>query len=196
MKYVAISIHGSYLGLASGGPTADVGFDAALGLLRADGTGIGDPSIFERVEHGDARISLRMLDRTVVALSGDRLARSDDAATAEVFTEVWWPDDRISLRASNGMFVCAEGGGGREIVVNRPEAGEWEKFYYEQVPAELLPAEEPADTGIEEALGRSGVDLLREQAEQSRLDAATQRIDLPEPPGVSDTIRDKPPLFP
>ncbi|MBE9108555.1 hypothetical protein IQ273_03875 [Nodosilinea sp. LEGE 07298] len=34
----------------------------------------------------------------------------------------------IALRAHNGMYVCAEAGGGRELVVNRTWIGEWEPF--------------------------------------------------------------------
>ena len=34
----------------------------------------------------------------------------------------------IALRAHNGMYVCAEAGGGRELVVNRNWIGKWEPF--------------------------------------------------------------------
>jgi len=34
----------------------------------------------------------------------------------------------ISLRAYNGQYVCAEGGGGGEVVANRHEIGVWETF--------------------------------------------------------------------
>lgn len=34
----------------------------------------------------------------------------------------------IHLKASNGQYVCAEGGGGRAVVANRPVAGAWETF--------------------------------------------------------------------
>lgn len=35
---------------------------------------------------------------------------------------------KISLRANNGLWVCAEGGGGREVVANRAVPREWETF--------------------------------------------------------------------
>ncbi len=35
---------------------------------------------------------------------------------------------KIALRASNGQYVCAEDGGGRELVANRNAIGDWEKF--------------------------------------------------------------------
>lgn len=35
---------------------------------------------------------------------------------------------RVALRAHNGMFVAAEGGGGSGLIANRPRAGGWETF--------------------------------------------------------------------
>ncbi|MCA9742175.1 hypothetical protein KC734_11585 [candidate division KSB1 bacterium] len=39
---------------------------------------------------------------------------------------------KCTLKAYNGQYVCAEGGGGREVVANRNEAAGWEIFtlYY------------------------------------------------------------------
>jgi hypothetical protein len=39
----------------------------------------------------------------------------------------------IHLRAYDGHYVCAEGGGGRELVANRPGRGDWETFEVELV---------------------------------------------------------------
>ena len=39
----------------------------------------------------------------------------------------------IHLRANNGQYVCAEGGGGREVVANRDARGPWETFTVERV---------------------------------------------------------------
>src|ERR687894_1572333 len=39
----------------------------------------------------------------------------------------------IALRANNGQYVCAEGGGGREVVANRDARGPWETFTVERV---------------------------------------------------------------
>ncbi len=36
--------------------------------------------------------------------------------------------DQFALTAHNGQFVCAENGGGREVVANRNAIGPWEKF--------------------------------------------------------------------
>lgn len=35
---------------------------------------------------------------------------------------------KIALQASNGQYVCAEGGGGQNLVANRGELGPWEAF--------------------------------------------------------------------
>lgn len=37
-------------------------------------------------------------------------------------------EKKIALKAHNGQFVCAEGGGGRELIANRSQAREWETF--------------------------------------------------------------------
>lgn len=37
----------------------------------------------------------------------------------------------ISFQASNGQYVCAEGGGGREVVANRGGIGPWETFVFQ-----------------------------------------------------------------
>lgn len=37
----------------------------------------------------------------------------------------------ISFQAGNGQYVCAEGGGGREIVANRNGPGPWEIFVFQ-----------------------------------------------------------------
>jgi hypothetical protein len=42
-------------------------------------------------------------------------------------------DSRIHLRADNGQYVCAEGGGGGEVVANRDSAREWETFTVELI---------------------------------------------------------------
>ncbi|MEK7994929.1 MAG: hypothetical protein AAB403_14080 [Planctomycetota bacterium] len=40
---------------------------------------------------------------------------------------------QVAVRANNGQFVCAEGGGGREVVANRGAIGTWETFTIEIV---------------------------------------------------------------
>jgi hypothetical protein len=34
----------------------------------------------------------------------------------------------IALQTADGSYLCAEGGGGRELVANRPAVGPWETF--------------------------------------------------------------------
>ena len=38
------------------------------------------------------------------------------------------PGSRVALQASNGQYVCAEGGGGQAVVANRNAIGPWETF--------------------------------------------------------------------
>jgi hypothetical protein len=81
-------------------------------------------------------------------------------------------------------------------VVNRAEAGDWEKFFYEQVPAELVPAEEAEHTRVEGALGESVVDAVQRQARQSRIDLSAPALETPEEPGRTDTVSDARRRFP
>ena len=46
----------------------------------------------------------------------------------EKFKLIKLPDNKIALKASNGQYVVAEGGGGRELRANRNAIGPWEKF--------------------------------------------------------------------
>ncbi len=46
----------------------------------------------------------------------------------EVFSFIWLSGKRFALRAYTGKYVCAEGGGGGEVNVNRDRIGEWEQF--------------------------------------------------------------------
>lgn len=49
----------------------------------------------------------------------------------------------VILRTANGQFLCAEGGGGREVLADRPSFGPWETFTVE-VDAPPAPQAEPA----------------------------------------------------
>ena len=56
-----------------------------------------------------------------------------DASHPESNT-VFTSREKIALKAYNGQFVCAEGGGGRELVANRSSAGPWEIFTLFKLP--------------------------------------------------------------
>ncbi len=60
---------------------------------------------------------------------GTRLiANSTSIGTRERFKRVRVGEGLIALRASNGLYVAAEGGGGSTLVANRTAIGAWETF--------------------------------------------------------------------
>jgi hypothetical protein len=44
----------------------------------------------------------------------------------------------VALRAASGQYVCAEGGGGLDVVANRPDLGPWEIFKYMWWPGDAI----------------------------------------------------------
>jgi carbamate kinase len=96
---------------------------------------------------GDSRIALRADNGQYVCAEGgggrEVVANRDSAREWETFTVERVPGrrgrgnvrtgDSIALRADNGQYVCAEGGGGREVVANRDRAQEWETFTVELI---------------------------------------------------------------
>ncbi|UOA08855.1 metallophosphoesterase [Methylobacter sp. S3L5C] len=85
-----------------------------LGSRNRQGEWIGQPQYREIMVDGQAVVSLEMKDLPMV----------DFLSTAKMTPACW----NIALRADNGMYVCAELGGGRELIVNRTMAKEWETF--------------------------------------------------------------------
>ncbi|MFK5635983.1 fascin domain-containing protein [Ornithinimicrobium sp. LYQ103] len=87
-----------------------------------------------------SRVRLRAPDGHYVAARGpDRVldaAAQEPALRETVFTIVLATGEprqfghfsRFALRASDGRFVCAEGGGNGTVVANRPKVGPWETF--------------------------------------------------------------------
>lgn len=72
-----------------------------------------------------------------VAIEGDRRLRAiADGGGAGYAGDIRWQNydverlgnGQVALRAWDGKYVCAEGGGGRELVANRDVIGSWETF--------------------------------------------------------------------
>jgi hypothetical protein len=116
-------------------------------IVSATGSGFGPDSIFERLEVGDGQVRFR--SRGEYLWIGSPPNRGlyiggTEPTVESTFREIWHDDDRISLLSARNQFVCAEGGGGDRIVVDRSEIGDWERFYYAVPPADLIKALFPA----------------------------------------------------
>lgn len=114
--------------------------------LWATGAEAGPSSILVRVDLDHGRVALRTLDGRYLSCRPDPghnygLYPVDELGPREVFEEVLWPDDRISLRSCELTYVSAEEAPRRRVVVNRTEAGEAERLTYLPAPSGLVPAQ-------------------------------------------------------
>ncbi len=75
----------------------------------------------------------------------------------------------VNIRASNGQFFCAEGGGGREVVANRPVASTWETF---ELDGGTGPGGEPKPGDTVTLRSQDGRYVQSDLAHGSRLQAA------------------------
>ncbi|MGA8046944.1 MAG: hypothetical protein WCA30_11840 [Dermatophilaceae bacterium] len=112
------------------------------------------------------RVRLRAADGHYVAVRRDRVldASSQDPASPDTgFTIVLAPGEprqfghfsRFALRAANGRYVSADGGGNGQLVANRSKVGPWETF-----EAHLHP--EPPDSCLTTGIRtHSGMHFLR-----------------------------------
>lgn len=162
MRYVAITYRGQYF-LASSGLLGEW-------TVSVRGTGVGEGTIFERLELGDNQVAFRTLGgRHLTAIThqapspGALRAELGEIGPAQTFLEVWLPDDRIGLRTYLGTFVCAEENGKGDLVINRRELGEWEKFFYVKPPDELLPKEEAQKLGVAAPVQQAGTTMDRSE---------------------------------
>jgi hypothetical protein len=163
MKYVCLMIGGYYVRSAD-----------PLGRMDVTAAGPGDPTIFRRTELGSNQVTLQLVATgTFLNAYGGEVALRPESPES-VWTEVWWPNDQISLRSVERLFLCAERGGGNRLVADREAAGAWEKFYYEQPPAELLPAE-PAPQNERVTPGRSRRRLIEPTGPATEADVTRTR---------------------
>jgi hypothetical protein len=119
--------NGSYLCAEGGG----------VGWIVANRPGVGPWETFLIHWLTDDTIAIQVFDGHWVEVVGDRLygsGETNDSMHAR-FRIIWHGDDRISLQAGNGAYVCAEGGGGgKDVLANRHAIGDWEKFWLEVPP--------------------------------------------------------------
>lgn len=150
MRYLALTwdSHVLELSLPGSAPSADAETDAVR--LTATGATIGDTSTFERIDLAHGRVAFRTYDGRYLSCRPDDGANfgiytAADLGPREVFEEILWPDQRVSLRSCELTYVSvAEGAEGR-VVVNRTEPGPRERLAYlavrSAVPEQATPAE-------------------------------------------------------
>ncbi|MFZ5968503.1 MAG: stalk domain-containing protein [Bacillota bacterium] len=112
--------------------------------VDAKGKEIGDWETFEIVDLGKNRVALKAHNGYYVCAEdgggGILVANREEINEWETFqfvkSTIKLPETKksavIALKAYNDKYVCAEDGGGSEIVANRDRIGTWEKFELQQ----------------------------------------------------------------
>lgn len=109
------------------------------GALQAISPAIGPWEVF-RLEWPSAdTVRIRIHTGALVyANERDFLSPGDGQGPDDpraLFGLIWHGDDRVTFKASNGHYVCAEPEGAKgTLFANRRAIGEWEKFLLEEPP--------------------------------------------------------------
>lgn len=79
------------------------------------------------------RIALRAGSGYLTAENGGNAeglvtANRPEIGAWEIFTVEYLADNRIALKSVNGLYLCAEGGGGKDVHCNRSSVGPWESW--------------------------------------------------------------------
>jgi hypothetical protein len=130
-------------------------------LVTATGNGFGADTIFERIDLGNGKVQFKSRGEYLwIGSEGNRglyIGGDQPNGSWSTFSEIWHPDDRISLLGDRNEFVCAESGGGDRVVVDRRQIGAWEMFFYAVPPADLVRALFPGTVKQKSSAGRDEV---------------------------------------
>ncbi len=100
------------------------------GAVIANRSAVGVWEKFEIITADDGRYILKSGSGRYLARSGEQIISTTSINNAEKFFVIGLGGNSFALRASNGLYVAAEDGGGRELVANRDWAREWETFQF------------------------------------------------------------------
>lgn len=114
--------------------------------VHADGTTIGAPACFERVDLGHDRVALRTVEGRYLTHAPDRaqsfgLYVADELTPCAAFEEVLWPDGHVSLRSCQLTYVHADSERGA-VTSCRTDTGEGTRFRYVAVPLGAVPRQQ------------------------------------------------------
>lgn len=120
------TINGKYLSAKDGGGD----------LVNATRDKIGDWETFQIVDLGRGKFALKSYNGEYIRVSKDGnsvYADSDEIGKRETFQLVVLKNKKVALKTHDDKYICAEDGGGKEVVANRDKIGGWETFEFVKV---------------------------------------------------------------
>ena len=120
------TINGKYLSAKDGGGA----------LVNATRDKIGDWETFQIVDLGRGKFALKSYNGEYIRVSKDGnsvYADSDEIGKRETFQLVVLKNKKVALKTHDDKYICAEDGGGKEVVANRDKIGGWETFEFVKV---------------------------------------------------------------
>ena len=147
MEHVALTLDGCYLRLG----TSDE-------RLRVKDATLGTDAVFERLELGHGRITLRAADGRYLTVGPDpglsyAVYPEHELTPAAAFEEILWPNGQVSLRSCHLTYVGADAAG--EVTANRVHAGLLERFFLVPVPVPNVPVQRrPVHAPVAPSMGR------------------------------------------
>jgi hypothetical protein len=97
--------------------------------VLAESNEIKDKETFELIHLDDGKVAFRSHYGPYLSVAEGRIeAKNTSIGASATFKLIGVGAGQVVLLAYNGKYVCAEGGGGRELAANRSAIGPWETF--------------------------------------------------------------------
>lgn len=99
------------------------------GAVSANKIEVNGWETFEIVQSGGKTL-MRLQNGNYLSRENFRITSTNNASSAEQFELFGFENGKVAFRASNGLFVSAEFGGGGKLTTSRWDVGAWESFRF------------------------------------------------------------------